>query len=230
VSGDHLPPGESGDRTAFLGRIRRRTATAPPPNLAHPPPAPLTGPPPIARSVLLDADDLVGSFCRNALEIKAGVHRVTSAGELAAVVGALVTRLGVRRAVASKQPEAWSVVERLTAAGVDVQPLSRDASAAADLGVTVATAAIATTGTVVQRSDVVGGRTASLLPPVHLCLVPASCIVANSADVLRRLGDEPLPSNVVLITGPSRSADIEQIIAMGVHGPVAVELVVLEHD
>ena len=230
MSGDHLPPGESGDRTAFLGRIRRRTAAAPPPNLAHPPPAPLTGPPPIARSVLLDADDLVGSFCRNALEIKAGVHRVTSAEELAAVVDAVVARLGVRRAVASKQPEAWAVVERLTAAGVDVQPLSRDASAAADLGVTVATAAIATTGTVVQRSDVVGGRTASLLPPVHLCLVPASCIVANSADVLRRLGDEPLPSNVVLITGPSRSADIEQIIAMGVHGPVAVELVVLEHD
>jgi L-lactate dehydrogenase complex protein LldG len=101
-------------------------------------------------------------------------------------------------------------------------------SAEAGLGVTSAVAAIATTGTVVQDSHAAGGRSVSLLPPVHLCVLPASRIVATSAEVLRPLGDgRTLPSNLVLVTGPSRSGDIEQIMTLGVHGPLAVEIALL---
>ncbi|MEZ5257702.1 MAG: LUD domain-containing protein [Ilumatobacteraceae bacterium] len=63
-------------------------------------------------------------------------------------------------------------------------------------------------------------------PRVHWCLVPASCIVASTSEVfLPALNG--LPSNLVLVTGPSKSADIEQIIVTGVHGPVALELTVI---
>ena len=80
-----------------------------------------------------------------------------------------------------------------------------------------------------QHSGAAGGRTASLLPPVHLCILPASRIVASTTDVLRGLGDgRVLPSNLAIITGPSRSGDIEQIIALGVHGPLEVRVVVLD--
>jgi L-lactate utilization protein LutC len=106
--------------------------------------------------------------------------------------------------------------------------VTKDTSARADVGVTGAMAGLATTGTVVQHSGRAGGRTASLLPPVHLCVLPASRVVASTAEVLRHLGAEPLPSNIVLITGPSRSGDIEQIIALGVHGPLVVRVVLLE--
>jgi L-lactate utilization protein LutC len=134
----------------------------------------------------------------------------------------------VRRAVTSAEPDAVAVGERLATRGVDVAPLSIDAAANADLGVTSCIAAIATTGTVVVSSNAAGGRGASLLPPVHLCLVPASRVVPTSAEVLRPLGaGAALPANLVLITGPSRSGDIEQIIALGVHGPLAVDLVLL---
>jgi L-lactate utilization protein LutC len=120
------------------------------------------------------------------------------------------------------------VAARLTDRGVDVSGVSVAASAVAELGVTSAVAAIATTGTLVQDSTIAGGRSASLLPPAHLCVLPASRIVASSADVLRGLGDgRDLPSNIVLITGPSRSGDIEQIMTLGVHGPLAVEIAVL---
>jgi L-lactate utilization protein LutC len=215
---------ETGDRAAFLARLRDRLAPGVPPNIAHPLP-PVLPSVPVVESTLLDPDDLVGSFIRNATAARASVHLFASAAVPDEFLADLVARHGVRRAVTSIEPEAVAVGARLEAVGVHVEPVSVDASAGADLGITSAVAALATTGSVVQNSTAAGGRTASLLPPVHLCVVPVTRIVASTADVLRDLGDgRSLPSNLVLITGPSRSGDIEQIMALGVHGPIAVEI------
>ena len=219
---------ESGDRSAFLGRIRGRLADGVLANAAHP-----MGPPldavPVARSTLLDADDLLGSFVRNAQDARVLVTRIAGDAVPAAYVDALLAERPIRRAVVSREPEAAHVAELLAARGVDIAPVGKEASAAADLGVTGAIAGLATTGSVVQHSGRAGGRTASLLPPIHLCVLPASRVVASTADVLRTLGDgRQLPSNIAIITGPSRSGDIEQIIALGVHGPLEVRVVLLE--
>jgi L-lactate dehydrogenase complex protein LldG len=74
-----------------------------------------------------------------------------------------------------------------------------------------------------------GGRLASLLPPVHICVLPADRIVAAPADVLRGLGHDPgaLPSSLVLVTGPSRTGDIEQLLTIGAHGPTALHVIVV---
>ena len=219
---------DTGDRAAFVDRLRSRLAAGTPANPAHPLPPPLVAVP-IAVSTLLDPDDLVGSFVRNAEAARVHVTRVAGDAVPPEVIDALLTERSVRRAVATREPEAQAVAALLAARGVDVAPLGKDASAAADLGVTGALAGLATTGTVVQHSGLAGGRTASLLPPVHLCVLPASRIVASTADVLRTLGDgRSLPSNIALVTGPSRSGDIEQIIALGVHGPLEVRVVVLD--
>jgi L-lactate utilization protein LutC len=216
------------DRAAFLATIRARLATPVPENPAHPMPPPLTGGIPVAHSRLVDPDDLVGSFERNALALRAMVHRVDADTITDELLDEVVARHGVRRVVVSRDPEALEAGERLEARGLEVAPVSTAASAEADLGITTAAAALAATGSVLQDSGRSGGRTASLLPPVHLCLVPASRIVSSTDAVLRSLGDgRSLPSNLVLVTGPSRSGDIEQTMALGVHGPVAVELVLL---
>jgi L-lactate dehydrogenase complex protein LldG len=218
---------QSGDRVAFLARMRSGAATVPPENLAHPMPGGLDAVP-LAVSSLLDVDDVVGSFLRNATINKSTVHRCSLA-ELPELVAEVASRHAVTRAVVSPQPLAQHAAETLLAIGVTVASPTIGTSAAADLGVTVASSALATTGTIVQRTDDVGSRTASLLPPVHLCIVPASVVVESTAEVLRALGGTDLPSNVVLVTGPSRSGDIEQTMAMGVHGPVTVELALI-HD
>jgi L-lactate dehydrogenase complex protein LldG len=220
---------ETGDRAAFVARLRERLAGGVPENVAHPLPPPLDAVP-LVRSDRLDAGDVVGSFIRNAEATRAVVHDVTvDDGQVPDdLLADVVARHHVRRAVVSRQPEAEHVGVRLRRLGVDVAPISIEASSAADLGVTSAMSAIATTGTLVQDSHVVGGRSVSLLPPVHLCVLPVDRIVPTSAEVLRGLGDgRALPSNLVLITGPSRSGDIEQIMALGVHGPLAVEIVLL---
>jgi L-lactate utilization protein LutC len=220
---------ETGDRAAFVVRLRERLANGVPENVAHPLPPPLDAVP-LVRSNRLDTGDVVGSFIRNAEATRAVVHDLTvDDGHLPdGFLADLVARHDVRRAVVSREPEAQHVGARLRGLGVDVAPVSVEASSAADLGVTSAMSAIATTGTLVQDSHLVGGRSVSLLPPVHLCVLPVDRIVPTSAEVLRVLGDgRALPSNLVLITGPSRSGDIEQIMALGVHGPLAVEIALL---
>jgi L-lactate dehydrogenase complex protein LldG len=132
----------------------------------------------------------------------------------------------VRHAVVSHEPEAQAARGPLEALGVEVADHDPAVAVDADLGVTGAVAAIAATGSVVVDSDVAGGRAASLLPTVHLCIVTADSVVATPSDVFRR-GGRPLPSNRVIITGPSRTGDIEQIITLGAHGPVAVHIVLV---
>src|SRR5690606_29883473 len=113
--------------------------------------------------------------------------------------------------------------------GVAVEPFTVEAAARAALGVTGAAAAVAATGSVVLDSRRAGGRTASLLPPVHLCVVQVAALHPTPADVLRHLGDPGggLPPSLVLVTGPSRTGDIEQLLTLGAHGPTALHVVLV---
>jgi len=219
---------EVGDRRVFLARLRRRLATPAPENPAHPLP-PLPAEVPEVHSLHLDPDDLIGSFERAATAASAEVHRVAGHAVPDDLLADLVMRYDIRSAVVSAEPEAAEVGRALEALGVTVESLSIEAAAGADLGVTSATYGFATTGSVVQESDVAGGRTASLLPPVHLCVLRVDRLVPSTAALLRTLGAPGrLPSNLVVITGPSRSGDIEQIITLGVHGPTALHIALLD--
>jgi L-lactate dehydrogenase complex protein LldG len=96
---------------------------------------------------------------------------------------------------------------------------------AADIGFTGADWAIAETGTLVVCSRPGQERMASLLPPVHVAVVEESRILPDLFDLVAALqgnaaGPElKLPSNVTLITGPSKTGDIELELTTGVHGP-----------
>jgi len=86
----------------------------------------------------------------------------------------------------------------------------------AELGVSRALAAVADTGSVLLSST--EGRRLQLLPPAHLVWVDESEVVQHLGEVLGRLADDP-PSALALHSGPSKSADIGQIMVQGVHGP-----------
>jgi L-lactate dehydrogenase complex protein LldG len=102
-------------------------------------------------------------------------------------------------------------------------------AATALVGVVEATAGIAATGTIVVDSDR-AGRLVSLLPRVGVFVLREADIVPLTGDVLRthaeRWPDGP-PTNVVLVTGPSRSGDIEMRLVVGVHGPGEVHAVLV---
>ena len=135
------------------------------------------------------------------------------------------------------------VDELLEGMGAQVQVMARGQSgngefdpASADLGITGVDYAIAETGTAVLLPRKGISRLVSLLPPVHLALVRSSEVLESLDDLylLRRLeyhrngGD--MGSYMNFITGPSRTADIEQTLVIGAHGPRETHMVILVQE
>jgi L-lactate dehydrogenase complex protein LldG len=95
-----------------------------------------------------------------------------------------------------------------------------------DVGISTAQAAIAETGTLVLDSDHERHRLVSLVPPVHIAIINASCIVETLADALTLLQKKEISPAITFVTGPSRTADIELTLAIGVHGPQQLYVIV----
>ncbi len=110
-------------------------------------------------------------------------------------------------------------------------PFSREAVAQIEVGITSADYALADTGSLVMFTESHESRLLSLLPPCHIAVIESSKIVPSLDDVLRL---RPLPgadsSAMVIITGPSRTADIEMRLVRGVHGPGEIHVIIVEDD
>ena len=185
------------------------------------------------------------------------VQRAANAEDALDYVVSLARKLGATDAARSAQAifDALPVDAALAGAGVTcwpaVYPPANPADVASDsaarnavrrrmaasgLGITGADYAVAETGSVIVLPRRGLSRLVSVVPPVHLAIARPSDIVGTLDDlfILRRLeyhtngGD--MGSYLNFITGPSRTADIEQTIVVGVHGPRAVHLVLLEQE
>jgi L-lactate dehydrogenase complex protein LldG len=101
-------------------------------------------------------------------------------------------------------------------------PQQREVLLACDVGITSVTRAIAETGTLMMCHEPGRERVASLLPILHVAIVHESQILPDLFDAIGLLidaGPDKLPSNIALITGPSKTGDIELQLTTGVHGP-----------
>lgn len=107
--------------------------------------------------------------------------------------------------------------------------ISRESAAAAKFGVSQMDWALADTGTLVQDATDVTLRLVSALPPIHIALVPTSGLVPDLPTLLPRLS--PAKSrHLAFITGPSRTADIERVLTIGVHGPKRLITLFIDAD
>ena len=104
----------------------------------------------------------------------------------------------------------------------------RAACAGADIGITSAEYGLCDTGALVVLASHEESRLASLLPVVHVTVLPADRILTGLDELFTVLPDPAaLSASMVLIGGPSRTADIEQILTLGVHGPRELHLVLV---
>lgn len=97
-----------------------------------------------------------------------------------------------------------------------------------DAGISHCDGAVSETGSLVIASCASQPRTLSLVPPLHVALLPKASIRSNLAELLEDWNEHSMPSNLLLISGPSKSADIEQVLAYGVHGPKRLLTVIFE--
>ncbi|MEN8513758.1 LUD domain-containing protein [Burkholderia sp. RS02] len=97
-----------------------------------------------------------------------------------------------------------------------------------DAGFTVARSGIAATGTVVLAPDAGTPRTVSLVPPLHVALVHANTLHADlHAAAHAERWHAGMPTNLVLVSGPSKTSDIQQTLAYGAHGPRRLWVVIV---
>lgn len=96
-------------------------------------------------------------------------------------------------------------------------------------GITHCAGAIADTGTLVLLPDGGEPRTISLVPPCHIALLAASTIADNLAGLVAAgRWQQAMPTNLLLVSGPSKTADIQQTLAYGAHGPSRLLVVLVE--
>lgn len=129
----------------------------------------------------------------------------------------LVEALDLRAALA------WAGASLLVATDVDW----RNQIAFTGAGVTGAQRGIAATGTLVLPCGPGQPRGMHIIPPAHVCLVRATDIVATIEEAIRLQAAGPHPSNVSWVSGPSRTADLEMQLTIGVHGPKRVDVIVV---
>ena len=165
----------------------------------------------------MSREETIALFLERAALAAAGVRRVTDVAALAGAVSELVA------AEKGVYCPALSPLEKAAAA---VLGLLVGEYAAAEVTVEEVLAGIAETGSIVCAS--VEGRAvqASLLPSHHLAILPAAKIYATLDDFFQSLSAAP-PTNIAVITGPSRTADIELTLAIGVHGPERLDVIVI---
>ncbi len=187
-------------------------------------------PPPSVRIVIpeVEVNRRIESFTAALTKLAGKVHVAASAAGACEYVAGV---LAGRSAVSSNAPflaECGITSIPGVRTGFTASDELRKIASAADVGITSADYALADTGSLVLISSPDEARMISLLPPVHVAVVPVSRLL-TSLDELFTVVPHPaeVTSSMLLITGPSRTADIEQILVRGVHGPGEIHVVLV---
>ena len=208
-------------RDQILRSIRKNLAASAPLNardaIAH---APSDHAPPEPR--VPSPESLVARFTTQLEAVGAQWTLVRGEPEAARALRRILAEAGAKRVTGSDAPlVARLLPERLVG-------LPRDELFTCDAGVTTAQWGIAETGTLVLESARERSRLASLVPPVHVALLSTKCICESLGDALAQV--DVASHAITLITGPSRTSDIELTLVVGVHGPQTVHVLLLEEE
>jgi L-lactate dehydrogenase complex protein LldG len=180
----------------------------------------------------LDRAALVERWIERAAAFSIKIHRATHESFTSALDACLAPHK-IARALVNAHEYDPRLAAYLAAKGIHVIPWATPNCAeeafSCELSITDCRVALADTGSLMFWSDATFGRASTLVIPIHVVLLPASRILPDLVDGLafiQRHG--PLPSNIVLINGPSKTADIEMNMITGVHGPKHLYVVVID--
>jgi len=176
--------------------------------------------------------DLVGRFMQRARDMESTVERVADINAIPACVARYLDALQLPPALSAQKSHAgicWPEFAGLDWAGAGLSVESRPTVGSDRLGVTGVFCAIAETGTLVLLAGAETPSATTLLPDTHIAVLRADRVVAGMEEAFALISRERsrMPRAVNLISGPSRTGDIEQTIVLGAHGPYRVHIIVI---
>lgn len=206
--------------------------------------------PPRLENVMpvIPPEELADRFESELRNLDCKPYRASTSSDLQAILQSILDNAQARSVVLSRNPILNQLQIAGTIRGWGKQVISwpesassqerassfRDACFAADAGITGADFVLVETGSLVLTSLTEGSQLTSLAPPVHIALYRRSQIRASLDEILQNLPvsldpGRPSPArSAVFVTGTSRTADIEQILVRGVHGPREVHAILVE--
>jgi L-lactate dehydrogenase complex protein LldG len=222
-----LTKGNGTAREEIFASIRRHLAASKPFDALHKhhaSEAAVPGSQPVDQTV----EELIDVFRMNLESVGGTCHVVSDEREAARI---LHETIGSPKAtqIAISDSE---LVKRLIGSNTDLQFVENAAAELlfdCDLGITSSQWAIAETGTLVLESEKESHRLTSLVPANHLCIIKASTIRQTLGEILE-LTKQDLSRTITFITGASRTSDIELTLAIGVHGPKELHVIVIANE
>ena len=224
------------NRDTILNRICDSLKTA------HLPSARAIIPPRPYSLTPVDLSALVEAFTREVTALKGEVHGPQPASQAVETVIALLQESGGNEVIAwwdgdlpipglldAIREANFKLLDPVVPPDLTGRKAKMQQLAIASAGLTGALGGLADTGTLVVASGSARPRLASLLPPLHIALLPVARLYPDLPSFIAAHPDiAHAGSNVVLITGPSRSSDIEFTPTLGVHGPKALHVVLIQ--
>ena len=176
---------------------------------------------------------LFPEFEMRAKAVSGEVFRVPDAAEARETLIRLVDGVGAKKAVVVESPlqEAAGITEALRSRGVTVYTEPADIAAhaeTADIGISGVEFGIAETGSVFQDGGAIATRLVTILPPLHVVFLPSANIVPSITEAFDIISQSFDRGYVGFITGPSRTADIERVLTIGVHGPSRFAIIAVD--
>jgi L-lactate dehydrogenase complex protein LldG len=203
-------------------RLRRPLVTSPPQH-------PFQGPPEYWDHYTLEQEQCIALFMENWGKVGGHALRFGAMEEAKAFIVSQAREMKAKYIIRQNQQElaqldlegALPEMEIATWDGSDPEEMKRLA-AGADIGILISDHAAAYTGSIVVNSAGAQGRTVSLLPTAMFAIIPAERLATRLGEILPQFDDaspSSVPAGIHVISGPSRSADIENDLTIGVHGP-----------
>jgi len=172
---------------------------------------------------------LIENFCKS-LEFVSGKYSVVyDETEAAEVLLSIISEKNARKIAFSDSPLVKKIVGFLKMDAEFIENASAEILFESDLGITGAQLAIAETGTLVLESESERHRLTSLVPPAHVCILEAKNIRQTLGEILEVLQSRLNPA-ITFITGASRTSDIELTLAIGVHGPGELHVILINKE
>lgn len=198
-------------------------------------------------------EDRVARFEMELEKVSGSAHRASTPVELEGILWTIIEKSETTGTVLTRNPLLGQIrlAEKLRgrgksvamwpeslagASGTDNEKAFREQCFLAGIGISGVDFALAETGSLVLSSETEGSQLASLAPPIHVALYRRQQVLSSLDEILERLplsagsGATTAGRSTVFITGSSRTADIEQILIRGVHGPREVHAILVEES